>query len=87
MTQSFKLREKIPKNRVSYRLGGGGGTFPNSEIDIKHTFLGGCGGMPPRKVLTNHFPEIECGGFWQLADCYQVPITCVQNQFWEGGGG
>ena len=51
MTQSFKLREKIPKNRVSYRLGGGGGgTFPNSEIDIKHTFLGGgVGECPPEK--------------------------------------
>ena len=29
--------------------------------------------------LTNHRPEIESGGFWQLADCSQVPITCVQN--------
>ena len=31
----------------------GGGTFRKSEIDIKHTFSGGSGGMPPRKVLTN----------------------------------
>ena len=24
-----------------------------------------------------HCPEIESGGFWQLADCSQVPITYV----------
>ena len=52
---------------------GGGRTFWNSEIDIKHPFLGG------QKILTNHCPEIESGGFWQLADCSQVPITCVLN--------
>ena len=53
----------------------GGGTFWNSKIDIKHTFLGGSGGMPPhppRKCLTYHCPEIESGSFWQLADCSQV---------------
>ena len=54
-------------SRVSYR-----NFFRNNEIYIKHTFLGGSG-------LTNHCPEIESGGFWQLADCSQVPITCVQN--------
>ena len=51
----------------------------NSKIDIRHTFLGESGGMPPRKVWTNHCPEIESDGFWQLADCFQVPITCVKN--------
>ena len=56
-----------------------GECFWNSEIDIKHTLLGGSGDMPPRKCLTNHRPEIESGGFWQQADCSQVPITCVQN--------
>ena len=45
---------------------GGGGLFRNSEIYIKHTFLGGSGGMPPRKFWTNHCPEIESGSFWQL---------------------
>ena len=62
---------------VSYR----GKLFRNSEIDIKHTFLGGSGGMPPKKYLPNHCPEIEsaAGSFWQLADCSQVPITRVQS--------
>ena len=53
--------------------------FQNSEIDIKHTFLGRSGGMLPQIFLTNHCPEIESGTFWQLADCSQVLITCVQN--------
>ena len=68
--------------RISYRIfcWGGGGLFQNSEIDIKHTFLGGSRACPPRKCLTNHCPEIESGGFWQLADCSQVPIVCVQNR-------
>ena len=56
---------------------GGGELFRNSEIDIKHTFLGGSGGMPPQKCF--ECLEIESGSFWQLADCSQVPITCVQN--------
>ena len=48
---------------------GGGNLFWNREIDIKQTLLGRTGGCTPRKVLTNHRPEIESGGFWQLADC------------------
>ena len=31
--------------------GGGGELFRNSEIDIKHTFLGGSGGMPPPEMF------------------------------------
>ena len=56
---------------IGFFVGGGGGIFWNSEIYIKHTLLGGFGpgGMPPQKVLTNHCPEIESGGVWQLADC------------------
>ena len=45
---------------------GGGNVFWNREIDIKQTLLGRTGGCTPRKVLTNHRPEIESGGFWQL---------------------
>ena len=53
--------------RISYRIfGWGGKRFRNNESDIKHTFLGGSGCMPPRNVLTNHWPEIESGRFWQL---------------------
>ena len=38
----------------------GGSFFLESKIDIKHTLLRGSGGMPPRKCLTNHCPEIAC---------------------------
>ena len=54
-------------------LFGGGGLFWNSKIDIKYTFLGGLGGSRSRNLLTNHCPEIESGGFWQLADYSKVP--------------
>ena len=51
--------------------------------------------MPPRKIFDKYRLEIESGGFWQLADCSQVPITCVQNHchfsyviiFQNSGGG
>ena len=75
----------IIRTRVLYRIfcwgggGGGGELYRNSNSDIKHTFLGGLGACPPRKSLINYYPEIESGSFWQLADCSQVPITCVQN--------
>ena len=54
------LEERVASDReqvitvpmVSCRIfywGGGGGNFLNSKIDVKHTFLGGSGGMPPKK--------------------------------------
>ena len=38
-------------SRVSYRIfcWGGGKLFRKNDIDIKHAFLGGSGGMPPQK--------------------------------------
>ena len=47
------LPSHVCNTRVSYRIfyWGGGGIFLNSKIDIKHTFLGGSGGMPPQKMF------------------------------------
>ena len=36
-----------PGFHTGFFVGGGGEVFRNSEIDIKHTFLGGSGDMPP----------------------------------------
>ena len=53
--------------------------FWNSKIDIKYTFLGG---YHPRNLLTNHCPEIESGGVWQLADYSKVPsFVCKTTAF------
>ena len=40
----------------------------------KHTLLESSGGMNPKKYLVDSCPEIECGGFWQLAD-YLTLVT------------
>ena len=37
--------------RVSYIYYWGGGDFSNGEIDIKHTFVGGSGGMRLLKMF------------------------------------
>ena len=59
--------------------GGGGGGGEGGEGGRGGGGGGGRLGAHIRS-LTNNCPEIESGGFWQLADCSQLPNTCVQNR-------
>ena len=75
------------------------GQAKHNKIDMKCILLRGSGGMPPQEkyfyihVYMCNFPEIESGGFWQLATiichihtyytyipCFKA-ITCRQNDF------
>ena len=62
-----------------FLLGGEGGNFLKQQnLNEAHFPMGGlevC--PPPQKCFITNSSEIKFGGFWQLADCYQVPITCV----------
>ena len=61
---------------TAFFVGGGENFLLEQDIDIKNSFLGGVG--CPSELIAS-CPEIKSGGFWQLADCSQIPITCVQN--------
>ena len=60
---------------MGFFSGMGGGTAKSTHV--KHCT--GSGGVPPPRKITALRSNLV--GFWQLADCSQVPITCVQNHF------